>query len=239
MVNTLVVIPARIKSSRLKEKPLADIRGKSLIERVWENACVIKNACRVVVATDSPKVARIIRSAGGECVMTPAGLSSGSDRVSFAVEKFYPDCKIAVNLQGDELFLDTRVVEEMISMAASENADLFSAYTTVSPEEARESSSVKVVVAVSGEALYFSRSLIPFGAEEYKKHLGIYVWRADSLKKFHSSEKSYLERCESLEQLRALEIGMRIKMLECRQDSVGVDTPEDLRRARERMKSEY
>jgi 3-deoxy-manno-octulosonate cytidylyltransferase (CMP-KDO synthetase) len=225
------IIPARLASTRLHEKPLADICGKTLIQRVYENALKLKNADDVVVATDSQKISEAVESFGGKCIITPENINSGSDRVYYTAKEHFPDAEILVNLQGDEPFMDMDFVGTLIEEAKDSKVGLYSAYYPVSAQDAEDSSMVKVTVDSENNAIYFSRSMIPFGAREYKKHLGLYVWKKDLLEKFYNTKPGYLETSEKLEQLRVLENGDKIKMLQSPADSIGIDTPEDLEQA--------
>ncbi|MGM0569059.1 MAG: 3-deoxy-manno-octulosonate cytidylyltransferase, partial [Elusimicrobiota bacterium] len=231
-MKAVVIIPARLASSRLKRKPLALIEGKSLIRRVYENALNIGGADKVAVAAESEEVKDELESFGGEVVMTPSELTSGSERVFYAFEKFYPDYEIVVNLQGDEPFISTSFVQRLIEVSRLSGEGIVSGYSTVGPGEASSDSAVKVVLCDNSYALYFSRAMIPHGARVYKKHMGVYVWRTGMLRDFSRRKKSYLEKTEKLEQLRVLQSGGNIKMLECENDSLGIDTPEDLKKAR-------
>ncbi|MGM0441605.1 MAG: 3-deoxy-manno-octulosonate cytidylyltransferase [Elusimicrobiota bacterium] len=231
-LKTVTVIPARLGSTRLKEKPLVDIAGKSLIQRVWENARNLKIPADPVVATDSEKVKKEVESFGGECYLTPDDLESGSDRVAYTVSHFLDDADIVVNLQGDEPFIDTGAVDGLIDLAKEEDAGLYTAYFPVDRETALKESVVKVVLNNNGEALYFSRSPIPWNVKTYFRHIGIYVWKKDALFNFTSMKKTELEKKESLEQLRYLENGGTIKLLQSAQDSMGIDTPEDVEMAK-------
>lgn len=234
-VECVAVIPARISSTRLKDKPLIDICGKSLIQRVYENAVQLKSVDEIVVATDSEKVAEIVRKFNARCELTPPELASGSDRVYYTVNNFFPDARIIVNIQGDEPFISTELIDRLVNQAEKDDAGLYSAYFPVSQEAARDTSVVKVATSKSGEALYFSRSLIPHGAAIYKKHLGIYVWKKELLEKFYNWGTTELERAENLEQLRILDYGYKIKMVESLRDSLGIDTPSDLEAARKKI----
>ncbi|MBN2406435.1 MAG: 3-deoxy-manno-octulosonate cytidylyltransferase [Elusimicrobia bacterium] len=232
-MQSVIIIPSRLSSTRLSEKPLADIEGKPLIQRVYENALSSKKAVTVAVATDSRKIAETVESFGGACHMTPADIASGSDRVYSVSKDFYPGCGIVVNLQGDEPFIDAGLVDSLIDLAERDDSDVFSAYYPIDADEAADSSVVKVAVTGDGRALYFSRSLIPCGGVMVKKHIGIYVWKKAALERFHDHGVTELEKTERLEQLRILEYGDSIRMLESPADSLGIDTPADLEKARE------
>ncbi len=231
--KAVAIIPARLASRRLKEKPLALIAGKSLINRVFERASELKNVLETAVAVDSIEVKKEVESFGGRTIMTPSNLGSGSDRVFQAAVKHYSDFDVIVNIQGDEPFFDSEFVDSLIELSFMSNEGLVSGYTEIKKEQASDTSVVKVVLNEDDYAMYFSRSMIPHGAETYKKHLGIYVWRREALEEFCSRGSTPLEKSESLEQLRVLERGGKIKMMCCVSDSPGIDTPEDLKRAEE------
>ncbi|MFH1414708.1 MAG: 3-deoxy-manno-octulosonate cytidylyltransferase [Elusimicrobiota bacterium] len=234
-MKCIAVIPARISSTRLKEKPLVDVGGKPLIQRVYEKALKLNNVAAVVIATDSEKIVEAARMFGADCRLTPSDLKSGSDRVYYTCREFFKDAELIVNLQGDEPFIDEKFVDRLIEDALQGPDGVYSAYSQVARETADDSSVVKVVVDRDDYALYFSRALIPGGAEIYKKHLGIYIWRADMLEKFTRTAPTPLEKTEKLEQLRVLETGGKIKMKECCSDSLGIDTVEDLELAIRRL----
>ena len=233
MRDVVCIIPARIGSSRIPRKPLTDLCGRPLIASVYDNALSLRNAGSIIVATDSAEVAEAAASAGARTALTPEDLESGTDRVLYAVREAAPDAMVVVNLQGDEPFIDTAMVDTLIKEALGNGpGDVFTACSPVSPEEALCESAVKVVVNSEGFALYFSRSPVPHGADEYLKHTGVYVWRRRSLERYGALKPSSLERVERLEQLRALDNGMRIRVLKSSADSPGIDTEEDVERAR-------
>lgn len=200
-IECVAVIPVRISSTRIREKPVVDLAGKPLIQWVYEKAITLKNVDDVVVATDSDKVAEVVKRFGGKFELTPSELNSGSDRAYYTSSNFFPDAGVIVNIQGDQPFVDADFVDELIDRAKKGQEGLFSAYFSVSREIAQDTSIVKVVVNKYGEALYFSRSMIPQGAEIYKKHLGIYVWKKELLEKFYNCKPTPLEHAEKLEQL--------------------------------------
>ncbi|MFW6134977.1 MAG: 3-deoxy-manno-octulosonate cytidylyltransferase [Elusimicrobiota bacterium] len=228
----VVVIPARISSKRIPNKPLTSIKGKSLIQRVWENAAGIKNADKIIISTDSQRIADTVENFGGKCVLSPADLKSGSDRVFWTVNRYYKHSSIVVNLQGDEPFISTGLIDKLIEETKKNNY-VCSAYYPVGRKEADDSSVVKVVTDIENRALYFSRSLIPWNSNRYKKHLGIYVWPKDILNRFFDWEATELEKTEKLEQLRILENGRGIKMIESGEDSLGIDTYDNVEEAEE------
>jgi 3-deoxy-manno-octulosonate cytidylyltransferase (CMP-KDO synthetase) len=230
----LCVIPARFSSSRLPGKPLADIAGKPMIQRVYEQARLAKRPDEVIVATDHELVFKTVEGFGGKAVMTSPDHPTGTDRLA-EVAKIYTDVDVIINVQGDEPLIAPEVIDALAGVFDNAASDLMMAtlMTEATEEEHHNPAAVKVVTDMAGYALYFSRSLIPFqrvgsaGAKVYK-HLGIYAYRRDFLLTFAALPPTLLERTESLEQLRALEYGYRIKVLATEFKAVGVDTPEDL-----------
>ena len=225
-------------ATRLPGKPLADIRGRPMIVRVWQRA-VAANAGHVIVATDSEEIVKVVTAAGGEAVMTRADHASGSDRVHEAVTKVDPahDASIIVNLQGDLPTLDPQLVGQCVApLATAETAIATLAAVISEAEERTNPNVVKVVGTPIAEnrlrALYFTRAMAPSGDGPLYHHIGIYAYRRDSLERFVSLPPSPLEKREKLEQLRALEAQMRIDVTIVDTVPLGVDTPADLERAR-------
>lgn len=236
-MKTAVIIPARMGSMRFPGKVLADLGGKPVIQHVWENAMRSK-ADSVTVAADDPRVEQAVKSFGGHVVMTKPSHPSGSDRVWEAAQS--TDAELIVNVQGDEPFLPHEVIDDLID--AMHGPDAPAMGTVVLPcsraDIASNPNLPKVVLTADDYALYFSRSMIPYlreGGEETEvyRHWGIYAYRRETLAKFVSLPEGRLERCEKLEQLRALENGIRIKVIKTSFDSIGIDTPDDLVRAQE------
>lgn len=232
-MKVLCVIPARYASTRLPGKPLSLIAGKPMIQRVYERACQAKIPYEVVVATDNELVKKAIDSCGGKAVMTSPDHPSGTDRLA-EVALMYPDVDVIVNVQGDEPMIPPEVIDRL-AMCFEDDADLKMATMKVKMDEEdyNNPAAVKVVTDMNGYALYFSRSLMPYPRNkpaDYKvfKHVGIYAYRRDFLLKYAALAPTPLERAESLEQLRALENGYKIKVLESDFQGIGVDTPEDL-----------
>lgn len=234
-----VVIPARYGASRLPGKPLAQLDGRPMIWYVWRNAVQSRCATRVVVATDDERIAEAVRAFGGEARMTSSACASGTDRVA-ETARFLPE-EILVNLQGDEPLMHPSVID---AVAAPLLADPAVRMTTAAlvrsdPEEFVRPSVVKVVVDGRGDALYFSRSPVPHyrdsGGGGYRKHLGIYGYRREFLLALSALPPSLLEEAERLEQLRVLENGFNIRVVDVEFDSQGVDTPEDLRAVEARI----
>jgi len=234
-----VVIPARYLSSRLPGKPLASIDGRPMIWYVWENAVKTRCASRVVVATDDERIAEAVRGFGGEACMTSPGCTSGTDRVAEAARHLSEG--ILINLQGDEPLLPSSVIDAVAEPLLSdpEVRMTTAALLREDPGEFLRPSVVKVVVDGRGDALYFSRAPIPHVRDSaplrYRKHLGIYGYRRDFLLRISALPPSPLEETERLEQLRVLQAGFRIRVVDVPFDSVGVDTPEDLRIVEQRI----
>lgn len=235
----LIVIPSRLKATRLPDKPLAMIGDSPMIVHVWKRAVAAK-AGPVVVACGDPEIADVIRKAGGEAVMTDPALPSGSDRVYAAAEAYDPQGKfdVVVNVQGDLPTLDPRIVAASIEPLSRSEFDIGTPVALiVKPEELTDNAVVKpAVVFKPGEkiaaALYFSRNLIPSGEGPHYHHIGVYSFRRAALKKFVGLAPTGLELRERLEQLRAIEHGMRIGAVLVDTIPLGVDTPADLERAR-------
>jgi len=234
-----VVIPARYGATRLPGKPLAEIDGRPMIWYVWDSARRAKAPSRVVVATDDERIASAVRNFGGEAVLTSPACASGTDRVAEAARAL--DEEILINLQGDEPLMHPSVLDAVAGPLVSEPDVLMStaALPQEDPEEYARASVVKVVVDARGDALYFSRAPIPHyrdsGAGRYRKHLGIYGYRREFLFRVAALPPSPLEEAERLEQLRVLQAGYRIRVVDVGHDSVGVDTPEDLKAVKERL----
>ncbi len=232
------VIPARFASVRFPGKPLAPLAGRPMVLHVWDAARAAKRLGRVVVATDDVRIASCVREAGGEAVMTSPAAASGTDRVAEVARAMPADAY--VNLQGDEPLMPAENVDRAVdALFAETGRSLATLAIAAPPEAAADPDCVKVAVARDGRALYFSRSPIPYfrnGEPSYRKHLGIYAYRASTLAEVAALPPSPLERAESLEQLRWLEAGYTIWVGEAAGDSIGVDTPADLARAESRLK---
>lgn len=236
--NVAVVIPARYASSRFPGKPLAQLAGKAMILHVCEKAAA-SSADKVLVATDDMRIFNAVTEAGFEAAMTREDHPSGTDRIYEAIAG--TDAQIIINVQGDEPLIPSSVIDELIDLM-KKNPQLDMA--TVAVPAVRENmteNNVKVVFGTDNLALYFSRAPIPFlraGGVEAPMwlHWGIYAYRRSALEKFVSLPPGSLENCEKLEQLRALENGMKIYVLTSNLSSIGVDTPEDLVKAEEKIK---
>ncbi|MBF8247657.1 MAG: 3-deoxy-D-manno-octulosonate cytidylyltransferase [Bacteroidetes bacterium] len=232
------VIPSRYASQRLPAKALVDLLGKPMVQRVYEQALKAKLLNRVVVATDDRRIADVVRSFGGEAVMTSPAIKSGSDRVAAVAAKIKGD--IFVNVQGDEPLIAHQMIDEAVRVVLEDkNAVVGTLVKRIeSPDELANPSVVKVVVSKDGYGLYFSRSAIPHVRDEadaskwlnhqhFYKHFGIYVFRRNFLLKFAKMKPTLLEISEKLEQLRILENGYKIKVGITKYDSIPVDTQED------------
>lgn len=241
--DTLIVIPARVGSTRLPGKMLADINGDPLIVRTYKSV-VAANVGPVIVACDGQEIVDVIKAAGGEAIITDPALPSGTDRVYAAYKKYDTEKKFKyiINVQGDLPFVDSRFISSCAELMRTERYDMTTPAAPITDESYKVNSVVKIAVAhvseTEGKALYFSRSPIPFGGPYYH-HVGLYCFRVNALEKFMSLPQSSLEKIEKLEQLRALENGMTIgiRILPDIESPISVDTAEDLERARKFGKS--
>ncbi len=230
-MKTCLIIPARMDSTRLPGKPLLDICGKPMIRRVYEGAC--RTGFEVYLALCDRELAEAAESFGAPYIMTRRDHRSGTDRIAEAAEKL--DCDTVINLQGDEPLVDPRDIRVLADSLRDSDAEMATLIVPISKAEAADPNLVKVVCDQKGNALYFSRSPIPYDREPgapYYGHIGIYAYRRSFLLKYPSMDRTPLERSESLEQLRALENGCRIRTLVVAEKPMGVDTPEDLERVR-------
>lgn len=232
-MNTLCVIPARYASTRLPGKPLADIAGKPMIVRVFEQASRAKSLSGVIAAVDDHRVFDALEAHGGRAMMTAKNHPTGTDRLA-EVAAAHPEAELIINVQGDEPLIEPDLIDALA--AAFEAEPELQMATVKSPmrdkAEMQNPNNVKVVTDKNGYALYFSRSLLPYprentGAVVYK-HIGIYAYKRDFLLSYAKMQPTVLEQTESLEQLRALENGYKIKVIATDFQFVGVDTPEDL-----------
>jgi 3-deoxy-manno-octulosonate cytidylyltransferase (CMP-KDO synthetase) len=237
--HTVAVIPARYGSTRFPGKALADIAGRPMIEHVYRRAAAARNVDAVIVATDDARIADAVTRFGGEVRLTRSTHETGTDRIAEVATDL--DCDLVVNLQGDEPLIEPAAIDDAIEPFRS---DAHLAMTSLCQrfrenEDAADPNVVKVVINRAGVALYFSRASIPFSRKSGPghvavlfKHIGLYVQRREFLLKIASLDPTPLERAEALEQLRVLEHGYSIKMIETQYDAIGVDTPEDLERVR-------
>ena len=235
MSRVAAIIPVRWGSTRFPGKPLHGIAGKPLIQHVWQRCVEADIFDRIIVATDDMRILETAFQFGAEVAMTSPEHPSGTDRIAEVAKKL-KRTSIFFNVQGDEPLIDPKLLRKMVKkFQRSAKTDLITAACPISPAEAADQHVVKVVTDRSGRALFFSRSPIPFvrnGAQaQHLKHLGIYGFRRKALLEFVRLKPSPLETAEHLEQLRALENGMTIRVIVSETNSIGVDTPEDARLA--------
>ncbi|MBI5409448.1 MAG: 3-deoxy-manno-octulosonate cytidylyltransferase [Nitrospirae bacterium] len=277
MPKAAAIIPARFESTRFPGKPLAALKGKTVIQHVFERASDAKLIDIVIVATDDKRIFNAVNSFGGKAVMTSASHACGTDRIAEAAGKI--ECDFVINVQGDEPFIKPEMIDEVVELLYNDDNLPIStlAKRTTDINDIFSPNVVKVVMNSEGYAMYFSRAPLPFYRDEWQmqnieyraqstdnppnpplakggeggfafqlstfnfqrptffcyKHIGIYGFRKDALMKFTSMRPGRLEQIEKLEQLRALEAGMRIKVKETRYETFGIDTVEDLRKAEE------
>lgn len=247
-MNIIAIIPARFGSTRFPGKALADLAGKPMIQHVYERTCAATLVSRAIVATDDSRIADAVRRTGGEAIMTSASHETGTDRLAEVARGLEAD--LIVNVQGDEPLIEPAMIDQAIEPFLHEpglrmgtlKSRIKNLHDFLSPNV------VKVVTDGNGCALYFSRSPLPFFRDKWHdlkneafetgrllcfKHVGLYVYRRDFLLQFAAMPQTFLELSEKLEQLRALEHGEKIKVVETSFESLGVDTPEDLVKARE------
>lgn len=242
-MQALGVIPARYGSTRLEGKPLVDIIGKPMIQHVYENVTRSSILDDVIVATDDSKIKKVVEGFGGKAVLTSPDYTTGTDRVAEVARNL--DVQVVVNIQGDEPFINPEMINEVAEPLLRDKNILMGTlmHKIKNEEDLSNPNVVKVVTDKSGFALYFSRSLIPYPrrSEGHRafEHIGIYSYQKDFLLKFAELKPTPLETSESLEQLRALENGYRIKVVLTKQKyiALSVDTPEDLEKARVFAKS--
>lgn len=247
-MTIVAIIPARYGSTRFPGKALADLAGKPVIRHVYERTCSAALVSRVIVATDDRRIADVVRQAGGEAVMTSPGHETGTDRLAEVVRGL--DADIVVNVQGDEPLIEPAMIDQAIEpFLTSPDLQMGTLKSRIRIlHDFLSPNVVKVVTDSEGYALYFSRSPLPFFRDKWHdlkddafaagrllcyKHVGLYVYRRDFLLRFAAMPQTFLEVSEKLEQLRALENGVRIRVVETEFESLGVDTPEDLAKARE------
>ncbi|MFO7768811.1 MAG: 3-deoxy-manno-octulosonate cytidylyltransferase [bacterium] len=239
--NVLGVIPARFASTRLPGKPLALIGDVPMVEWTARGASQSRHLTDLVIATDDERVRDAMESYGRTVVLTSRDLKSGTDRVAMAAAR--RECDLVVNIQGDEPLVRGEMIDALVeAMMSDETVPMATLAHPLKTAEASDPNAVKVVTDIRGRALYFSRSAIPYlrrppreGAESYSLHIGIYAYRRDFLLKFAALPPSPLEMAEGLEQLRALEYGFPIRVVETAYRVVGVDTPDDLARVKSEL----
>jgi len=239
------VIPARYSSTRFEAKVLADIMGKPMIQWVWERAKQVKILDELIIACDDERVADVARGFGAQVAMTAKGHISGTDRIAEVVNPL--DVKVVVNIQGDEPLVHPTMIDSVARAILSDSSIFVSTIIRKigNPAEINDPHVVKVVKDKFDFALYFSRAPIPFRARNsdiaepvYYKHIGLYGYSKDFLFTYKNMANSALEMTEKLEQLRVLEDGYKIKLIETKYDTIGVDTPEDLEKVRDYLEKE-
>ncbi|MCP3942069.1 MAG: 3-deoxy-manno-octulosonate cytidylyltransferase [Desulfobacteraceae bacterium] len=238
-MKILIVIPSRYKSSRFPGKSLADLVGKPMVQHVYEKAIQSKKASRVVVATDDQRIYDVITKFGGDVMMTDGGHLTGTDRIIEVSEKVKGD--IFINVQGDEPLIRPEDIDLLIDkMVSDPTCEVATLCHPIHGDEALNPNVVKVIRSGSGKALYFSRRAIPFSKKNihhvtYLKHVGVYGYSCKVLSEYKNLPYSYLENMEQLEQLRLLEAGISIDVIETGRAGQGVDTPEDLEKVKQIM----
>jgi 3-deoxy-manno-octulosonate cytidylyltransferase (CMP-KDO synthetase) len=246
-MKKVVVIPARLASSRLPNKVLLDLGGKSVVQRVYEQACKAKTVEEVYIATDSIEVQKHCQTFTNSVIMTKDTHESGTDRIAEAIEQI--ECDVVINVQGDEPFMEASLIDAIADSFVDGVSMVSAMHKLELVEELKNPNVVKVTVDKNFDALYFSRSIIPHHRDDWEtllehhttiphplkfyRHLGIYGYRREFLIKYSKMQPTYLERLEKLEQLRVLENGHRIKMVETEYQSIGIDTQEDYQKALE------
>ncbi|PAW93414.1 3-deoxy-manno-octulosonate cytidylyltransferase [Mucilaginibacter sp. MD40] len=241
-MKTVIVIPARLQSTRLPRKVLLDLGGKPVIQRVYESCARAKLHHEIWIAADSREVMDTCLRFTSNVVMTSEHHPSGTDRIAEVMNTVEAD--LVINVQGDEPFFDAGIIDRLITAMQQTDAAMASVCAPVVDQaELHNPNLVKVITDVNGYAIYFSRFAIPFSRDKevtdvsvYRKHMGIYAYRTTFLKEFITMPVSFLEASEKLEQLRAIENGYKIKMIEVKSIEKGIDTPEDLELARKKIK---
>jgi 3-deoxy-manno-octulosonate cytidylyltransferase (CMP-KDO synthetase) len=229
-MRSVIVIPARWASTRFPGKPLAQIAGTSLIQRVYDRAVRSQRASAVYVATDDDRIEQHVRGFGGRVLRPEGDFQTGTDRIAAALRLSGDAYDVVVNVQGDEPLIDIGNVDELVDLLARNATEMATMACPLSTDEEFETRDVvKVVIDGQSNALYFSRA--PIGSRETAlRHIGVYAYRREALERFVSLPQSPLERAESLEQLRALQQGFKIAVLETAKPHLGVDRPEDVAR---------
>ena len=230
-MKILCVIPSRIHSTRLPRKPLLLVQGKTMIQWVYENAKRCPVFSDVIVATDSAEIADVIQKIGGKVKMTDPALPTGSDRVA-VVASDYPEMDVVVNLQGDEPFIRPQMLEELVAPYLNgESPEMSTLAYPLHPDKYQDPGAVKVITDLKGNALYFSRAPIPYFRTENRTlahhHIGLYAFRRDFLMHYTTLPQTPLEKAESLEQLRALEHGFKIRVCLTENRTLEINTPEE------------
>lgn len=246
ILKSIGVIPARMQSTRLPRKPLAQIAGKPMIQWVWEGASSSERLEKTVIATDSEEIINAAEAFGAEAYMTPPELPSGTDRIAWLYEKMDWDYDVVVNIQGDEPLIRGDVIDRLVDGLSGSLANVATLVTPItSKEEVQNPNTVKVTTQTDGTALYFSRAPIPYHRDsgginleqqQYLKHIGIYAYREAALKAFSSLPPTDLEETEKLEQLRLLQSNYKYLCVPTDHPFISVDTESDRQKAEELIK---
>lgn len=250
-MKTIVIIPARLQSTRLPNKMLLKLGEKSVIQRTYEQ-CQLSNTSDIYIATDSDEIKDECNTFTNNVIMTSKSHVSGTDRIAEAVKNI--DCDLVINVQGDEPFIDPLLINALSDSFDDETEMMSVCHRIKYVSDLHSHNVVKVIFDKQKNALYFSRSIIPHHCDEWNsllhhhteipqglkfyRHLGIYAYKKEFLQKFSNLEHTYLERSEKLEQLRVLEYGYKIKMLETEYESIGIDTEEDFEKARKMFETD-
>jgi 3-deoxy-manno-octulosonate cytidylyltransferase (CMP-KDO synthetase) len=251
-VKNIIVIPARLASTRLKDKVILDLHGKSVVHRAYEQALKAKSVDAVYIATDSQTIVEHCKGFTDNVVMTDESHTSGTDRVAEVVKNL--ECENIVNVQGDEPFMDPTLIDSIFEALEKENQMVSAMHKIELVEDLINPNIVKVIIDKDYNSIYFSRSVIPHHRDEWEtlinhhkhipeplsffRHLGIYGYKKEFLLHFTALEPTYLERIEKLEQLRVVENGYKIKMVETEYNSIGIDTDSDYQKALQIIKEE-
>jgi len=235
-MKTVVVIPARLKSSRLPNKLILDLGGKSIIQRVYEQCIKAQGIEAVYIAVDHPELMNHCSAFTSNVIHTRADHQSGTDRIAEAIEKI--NCDAVINVQGDEPFIDPNLITQL-ALEINNNVMVSAMCPIKTVTELEDTNNVKVITDIDSKAIYFSRSVIPFNRDgidfdklTYQKHLGIYGYNKEFLLKLSKMEPTFLEHTEKLEQLRVLENGFTIQMVSTPHNAIGIDTLEDYNKAK-------
>lgn len=234
MKKVVAVIPARYASSRFPGKPLAKIHDKPMIQWVYERVKGVEGINDVYVATDDERIFDTVECFGGKVIMTSKDHKSGTDRISEAISKIDDDIDIVLNIQGDEPMIKKEMISQLISAFDDESVNMATLKKRLYDEDDINNPNIaKVITDVNNDAIYFSRSTIPYNRDgkddiKYFKHIGVYGYKKDFLMKFSNLKKSNLEELEQLEQLRVIENGYKIRVIETEYESIGVDLPEHI-----------
>lgn len=242
MKKVVAVIPARYASSRFPGKPLAKIHGKPMIQWVYERVKGVEDINDVYVATDDEIIFNTVKSFGGKIIMTSKEHKSGTDRISEAVHKIADDIDIVLNIQGDEPMIKKEMIKELIGAFEDNSVNMATLKKRIYEKEDIDNPNIaKVITDENNDAIYFSRSTIPYNRDgveniKYFKHIGVYGYKKEFLMEFSNLKESKLEQLEQLEQLRVIENGYKIRVIETQNESIGVDLPEHIKKVESLLK---